>query len=114
MEYVNWQNKKVINPSYNFYYDLVFNLLLGLKCFRAGIRKNNSDYVMAGRRKAAPIMSIGKHIIYKSLILNGMKIRVEAPAKYATLLIKTNLFQRQVIHVVVRMVIILRKQKTSI
>ena len=114
MEYVNWQNKKVINPSYNFYYDLVFNLLLGLKCFRAGIRKNNSDYVMAGRRKAAPIMSIGKHVIYKSLILNDMKIRVEAPAEVRNSINQTNLFQGQVIHVEVRMVIILRKQKTSI
>ena len=63
MEYVNRRNEKVINPNYSFYYDLVFNLLLGLKCFRAGIRKNNSDYVMAGWQKAAPNMFIGKHYL---------------------------------------------------
>ena len=73
--------RKVINPNYNFYYDLVFSLLLGLQCFRTGIRKNNSYYAMAGWQKAAPIMFIGKHIICKSLILNNMKIHVEAPAE---------------------------------
>ena len=78
-EFVIWRNEKVINPNYNFYYDLVFNLLLGLKCFRAGVRKNNSDYMLAGRQKAAPIMFIGKHVIYKSLIVNDMKLRAEAP-----------------------------------
>ena len=59
MEYVNWRNEKIINPNYNFYYDLVFNILLGLKCFRAGIRKNNSNYAMAGQQKVAPIIFIG-------------------------------------------------------
>ena len=79
MEYVNWQNKKIINLNYNFYYDVVFNLLLGLKCFRSGFRKNNSDYAIAGQQKVAPITFIGKHIIYKSLILNDMEIHVKVP-----------------------------------
>ena len=94
VEYVNWRNEKVINPNYNFYYDLVFNLLLGLKCFRAGIRKNNSDYAMAGRQKAAPIMFIGKHIIYKSLILNDMKLCVEAPAEVRNFINQNESFSR--------------------
>ena len=93
MEYVNWRNEKVINRNYNIYYDLVFNLLLGLKCFRAGIRKNNSGYIMAGRQKAAPIMFIGKHI-YKVLILNNMKIRVEAPAKVRNFINQNKSFSR--------------------
>ena len=94
MEYANWRNEKVINPNYNFHYDLVFNLLLGLKCFRAGIKKNNSDYAMAGRQKAAPIMFIGKHIIYKSLILNDMKLRVEAPAEVRNFINQNESFSR--------------------
>ena len=36
---------------------------------------------MACQQKVAPIMFIGKHIIYKLSILNDMKIRVEVPAE---------------------------------
>ena len=93
MEYVNWRNEKVKNRNYNIYYDLVFNLLLGLKCFRTLIRKSNSGYIMAGRQKAAPIMFIGKHI-YKILILNNMKIRVEAPAEVHNFINQNKSFSR--------------------
>ena len=94
MEYVNWRNEKDINPNYNFYYDLVFNILLGLKCFRAGIGKNNSDYAVACQQKVAPIMFIGKHIIYKLSILNDMKIRVEVPAEVHNFINQNKSFSR--------------------
>ena len=61
------------------YYDVTFNLLLGLKCFRAGIRRNNSLFALAGHQKVAPVMFTGNHMTYCDIIVNNMQIRVEAP-----------------------------------
>ena len=59
----------------------MFKILLGLKCFRSEIRLNNSLHALAGRQKTAPIIFIGNHHIYKDLILNDMKVRVQALAE---------------------------------
>ena len=32
-----WRNERVINPNFNFCYDLIFTIMLGLKSYRAGI-----------------------------------------------------------------------------
>ena len=32
--FVQRRNSKIVNPNYNFYYDLTFNLLLGFICYR--------------------------------------------------------------------------------
>ena len=48
---------------------------------------------MAGWQKAAPIMFIGKHI-YKSVILNDMKLHVEAPAEVCNLINQNESFSR--------------------
>ena len=33
-----WQNERVINPNFNFYYDLIFTILSELKSYHAGIQ----------------------------------------------------------------------------
>lgn len=76
---MNWRNNSVHNPNYNLLFDIVFNVLLGLKCYRNGIRLNNSKYALAGRQKVAPLMYCGKHMIYQHLLSADMKIRIEAP-----------------------------------
>ena len=53
--------------------------MLGIKCFRPGIRRNNSAVALAGRQKLAPIMFLGKHDIYGLVICYDMKIRTLAP-----------------------------------
>lgn len=35
------------NSNFTFYYDLVFNVMLGLKCLRYGIRRSNSNFYVA-------------------------------------------------------------------
>ena len=77
--FVNWRNQKVVNPNFNFYCDLIFKVFLGLKCYHAGIRRNNSQHAMAGRQAIAPLMFIGNHLIYQTILLNDMKERLEAP-----------------------------------
>ena len=76
-----WHNGRVINLNFNFYYDLIFMIMLGLKSYRAGIRCNNSDHAIAGRQAVAPLMFIGNHLIYQTLFINDMQIRVEAPTR---------------------------------
>ena len=77
--FVNWRSQKVVNSNFNFYYDLVFKIFLGLKCYCAGIRCNNSQHAMAGRQAVAPLIFIGNHLIYQTILLNDMKERLEAP-----------------------------------
>ncbi|XP_038068103.1 uncharacterized protein LOC119737671 [Patiria miniata] len=78
-DFVMWKNTRVINPNFNLIYDLIFHIFLGVKCFRSGIRRNNSQHAIAGRQKTAPIMYIGKHGIYQPLLFRDMQVRVEAP-----------------------------------
>ena len=77
--FIQWRNDRVSNPSYHLLYDLTFNIFLGLTCFRSSLRRSNSLHALAGRQKVSPIMFIGNHHIYKSVIVNDMKIRVQAP-----------------------------------
>ena len=77
--FIWWRNERVVNPNFHFYYDLAFNIFLGFKCFRSGIRPNNSRFALAGRQKTAVLMFIGNHHIYKELIVSDMTIRVQAP-----------------------------------
>ena len=35
--FVHWKNNTVVNPDFHFYYDVVFNYMLGIKCFCSGI-----------------------------------------------------------------------------
>ena len=66
--FVHWKSSTVVNPNFDFYYDLVFKYMLGIKCFRSGIQRNNSTGALAGRQKVAPIMFLGKHDIYRPVI----------------------------------------------
>ena len=81
--FIQWRNDRVNNPNYHLLYDLTFNIFLGLKCFRSGIRRNNSLHALEGRQKVSPIMFIANHHIYKSVIVTDMKIRVQAPREVA-------------------------------
>ena len=77
--FTEWRRNEVKNANYHLYYDVTFNLLLGLKCFRAGICRNNSLFALAGCQKVVLIMFIGNHMIFRDIIVNDMQIRVEAP-----------------------------------
>ena len=92
--FVTWRNDHVQNANFNFMYDLAFNILLGVKLYRAGIRRNNSDYALAGRQKVVPIFFLGKHQIYKPLVHNDMKIRVTAPDDVESYLKSNESFSR--------------------
>ena len=70
-EYVLWRSK-VINPNYNLYYDLTFSMFLAIKCFRSGVRKNNSKFILASRQVASSLCYVGKHRIYQSLIIRDL------------------------------------------
>ena len=76
---MTWHTERVINLNFNCYYDLIFTIMLGLKSYHAGIRHNNSDHAITGRQAVAPLMFIGNHLIYQTLFINDMQIRVEAP-----------------------------------
>ena len=53
VNFMHWRNDQVLSPAYNPMYDLTFTFFLGVKCFRGGIRRNNSDFMLAGRQVVA-------------------------------------------------------------
>ena len=55
---------------------------------------NNSLHALVGRQKIFPIMSIGNHPIYKSLIVNDMKIRAQPPREVADYISRNKSFSR--------------------
>lgn len=67
-DFVELKQSKVVNPYPNFYYDLIFKLCLGLKCFRSGMRHNKYMLMLARSQTVAVLMYIGKHRIYLNLI----------------------------------------------
>ena len=74
-----WCNTKVKNNNYHLYYEIVFDILLGMKCFCSGIQWNNSLFTLAGRQKVTPLTFINNHLICRDLIINGRRVRIEAP-----------------------------------
>lgn len=76
--FLAWK-RQVKNVNVLFYYDLIFNIFLGLKCFRSGIRKNNSQYSLAGRQIASLVFFMGKHRIYQRLLCRDLAMRSSAP-----------------------------------
>jgi hypothetical protein len=78
-DFQKWVHSDVKNPNFLMWYDLVFDWLLGLYCFRSGVRRGNSEFTIAGRQKIAPIMFIQNHPIYQMIIFRDMQIRCEAP-----------------------------------
>ncbi|CAG2213864.1 unnamed protein product [Mytilus edulis] len=81
------------NSNYNFYFDLVFKLLLGFKCYRSGVRQNNSNYMLVGRQAVAPNMFNGKHMICQNLLPRDLAVRTKAPNEIKSLLKTTSPLQ---------------------
>ena len=73
---VIWRDVK---NDFNFYYNLVFSVMFGLKHFHSGTRGGNSDYAFVGRQKTAHVMFFNKHDVYCSFLYNDMKVHVLAP-----------------------------------
>ena len=40
---MSWRNERIINPNFNFYYDHIFTIMLGLKSCCAGTQRRNSE-----------------------------------------------------------------------
>ena len=80
-DWARWRDEDVRNPNYHLMYDLVFHYFMGILAFRCGVRKNNHKVMLAGRQEVAPIMFIGKHRLYRKLLVRDMQIRIEAPTE---------------------------------
>ena len=65
-----------------------------MKCFRSGIQQNNSLFALPGRQKVTPTMLKNKHVIYCDLIINDMRIQIEAPEKNKTFISRNESYSR--------------------
>lgn len=93
IDFYDWQ-KDIKNPNYNFFYDLVFNVMLGFKCARSGARRNSSQHLIAGRQKACKFMFLNRHDIYRPIIAHDMKMRVLAPDQIKDYISQNETFSR--------------------
>jgi hypothetical protein len=70
----------VSDPNYLFLKDVVFTYIFALHLFRAGVRKNNSDVILAGRIKFSNLF-FGVHMTtYQEIEYYDLKSRVLSPA----------------------------------
>ena len=92
LDMYDWK-KHMQNSNFHFYYDLGLNVMLGLKCFCSGVRRNNSNFFLAGGQKAG-MMFFNKQNIYRSIITYDMKCRVVAPPVIADHIAKNESFSQ--------------------
>ena len=64
--YFNWIDT-VVTPNYKFLTEVVFTHLLGLMLFRCGVRRYNSDVMMAGRSRFTPLFYLSNHPKYREI-----------------------------------------------
>ena len=67
-----WQGN-VKNPSFSLYKNLVFNLMLGLKCWRLSARRNDCEQLTAGGQKSCKVMFFNQHDKYQHIKIHDMK-----------------------------------------
>ena len=60
-------SRKSENKNYLFMMEAIFTFLLALLMFRAGIRRNNDDVLMAGRNKFSSLFYIMNHPKYREI-----------------------------------------------
>ena len=52
----------------------------------------NSGHAIAEHQAVAPLMFIGNHLIYQTLVINDMQVRVEAPPEVQEYIMKNESF----------------------
>ena len=78
-DYETWYTESVDSKKYGFLFHITFWYLLSFKVFKEGVRKNNSDSMMAGRTVFAPLFYCGHHPKYQRLFLRDLVERVKYP-----------------------------------
>lgn len=77
--YNTWFEEDVVDQRYCFLYHITFSYLLAFHMFNEGVRKNNSNIILAGRTTFHPLFFHGNHPKYKKLHLRDMIERVKLP-----------------------------------
>lgn len=74
--YFSWYNASVTSQKYGFFFHVTFWYLLAFIVYKEGVRKNNSDVMMAARTTFAPLFYIGHHPKYRRLLVRDLVERV--------------------------------------
>lgn len=70
---------KCKNPNYRFMCDVTFNTVLPLFVFRGGVRKNNTQFINAGKCKFLKLFYGFNMWNYQYIIIQDLKTRILAP-----------------------------------
>ena len=62
-------------------YDIIFNFSLALHAFRAGVRRNNSDEILASRSVFSPLFFGLNMPFYMEAYIRNSLIRVQCPSE---------------------------------
>ena len=76
--YQEWLSH-VEDRSYLFYYHITYSYLLSFHLLTEGVRKNNSNHIMAARIQFAPLFCSFQHPKYQQLYLRDIWQRVQMP-----------------------------------
>ena len=76
--YYKWLDS-VQNPNYKFMCEVVFTYCLALHVFRAGVRRNNSEAIIASRAKFAPLFYGLNMPFYMETFVRDSFLRMQCP-----------------------------------
>lgn len=83
---------KCEDRNFRFMCDVVLNYVLAIFVFRCGVRRNNAEYIMAGKCKFMKLFYGFNHTFYQEIIYRDMKTRVLAPPSVQEFLQRTESF----------------------
>ena len=92
--YLLWYDENVYSQNYSFTYHVTFSYLLSFHMFNEGIRKNNSENIMAARTVFHPLFFVGYHPMYKKLHLRDLIERTSYPNEIGDYLKRTESFSK--------------------
>ncbi|XP_062620908.1 uncharacterized protein LOC134282522 [Saccostrea cucullata] len=87
--------KEVKDPNYMFLLESIFTYALAVYMFRAGIRRNNSDVIMASRLKFFPLYFGVSKTNYQQIELLDIIMRVCAPTEVLQFIQEHESFSRK-------------------
>ena len=77
---------RVIDPNFKFMYMVTFVHVFALFLFRCGVRKNNSEAMLAGRLKFSPLFYALNQTYYQETDYRDWKMRSLCPTTLLTFL----------------------------
>ena len=80
------------NPNYRFLFEAIFSYILALFVFRCGVRRNNKNFILAGKSKFTSLFYGFNMTTYQEIEYRDLRARVLAPHQLRSFLSENEAF----------------------